>query len=97
MKWSHGFILGIRGQLNTFYICYSIHQQLKVIVHTYVYTYIYAHIHTYILMNTHTHTYQLEMGDVFLPPEILLHPRPKTAEGIVSIHHHVDDGVNQST
>ena len=37
------------------------------------------------------------MCDVFLPPEVLLHAWAEAAEGVVRIHHHVNDGVDQSS
>jgi hypothetical protein len=42
-------------------------------------------------------TDQLEVCDVFLPPEVLLDVRAKAAEGVVRVHHHMNNRVDQST
>ena len=34
---------------------------------------------------------------MFLPPEVLLHTRAKAAQGIVRVHHNMDNGVDQSS
>ena len=37
------------------------------------------------------------MGDVFFPPEVLLHAGTKAAEGIVGVHDDVNDRVDESS
>ena len=34
---------------------------------------------------------------MLLPPEILLDGRAKTTEGVVGVHHDMDNGVDEST
>ena len=38
-------------------------------------------------------THQLDMGDVFLPPQVFLDAGSEATEGVVGVHHHVNDCV----
>ena len=42
-------------------------------------------------------TYELHHSQVSLPPEILLHVRPKRRQAVVGVHEHVDEAVHHCT
>ena len=41
-------------------------------------------------------SHQLQGGEVPLPPEVLLHVRPKPGQAVVRVHDDVDEGVQQA-
>ena len=43
----------------------------------------------------HRELQQLQLGDVLLPPQILLHFRAKGCECVVSVHHHMNQRIEE--
>ena len=41
--------------------------------------------------------YQLKVSDVLLPPQVFLDARSQTAQSVITVHHHMNNGVDGCT